>query len=240
MKKLFKSLSVFEIILWIFSMTAVILSTVLSAEPDYFSMTASLFGVTSLIYIAKGYPIGQILMLVFATFYAVISFEKAYYGEMITYLGMTLPMAVISIVSWMRHPYDKSGEVKVNHISLKSLLGVFLITGAVTVVFYFILRALNTANLLLSTFSVATSFFSVFLTFLRSPLYALGFVANDIVIITLWVIAALSDSGAYSVVVCFAVFFVNDLYGFINWRRMDKKQRENEIAVSQNTAQGSK
>ena len=89
MKKLLSSLTPFEIALWIFSVAAVVLSTVLSSEPDYFSMVASLFGVSSRIYIAKGMPIGQMLMLVFASFYAVISFEKAYYGEMFTYLGMT-------------------------------------------------------------------------------------------------------------------------------------------------------
>ena len=138
---------------------------------------------------------------------------------------MTLPMAVISIISWMRHPYDESGEVKVNRLSPKGFLGVFLVSAAVTVAFYFILGAFNTTNLLVSTFSVATSFFSVFLTYLRSPWYAIGFVFNDIVIITLWVLAALEDPGAWSVVVCFGVFFINDLYGFINWRRMDRRQR---------------
>ena len=232
MKKLFTCLTPFEIVLWAGSVIAIVLSTVLSGEPDYFAMTASLFGVTSLIYIAKGMPVGQMLMLVFATFYAMISFEKAYYGEMVTYMGMTLPMAVISMISWLKNPYDKSGEVKVNRLSFKMLLVVALTTLGVTAVFYFILKALNTANLLISTFSVATSFFAVFLTFLRSPLYALGYVANDVVIILLWILAAIEDPGAYSVVVCFAVFFVNDLYGFINWRKIDKRQRENPATPS--------
>jgi len=34
----------------------------------------------------------------------------------------------------------------------------------------------------------------------------------------------IEDPGAYSVVACFAVFFINDVYGFVSWRRMDKKQ----------------
>ena len=225
MKNPFKNLTRFEIGLWIFSMIVVILSSVFSGDIDYVSLIASLFGVTSLIFIARGYPIGQALMLIFATMYAFLAFEKAYYGEMITYMGMTLPMAVFSLVSWMRHPYDQSGEVKVNRLSKKALLGVTLVTLAVTVVFYFILAALNTANLIVSTFSVATSFFAVFLTYLRSPLYAIGYVANDVVIIILWVLAAMKDPGADSVVACFSVFFINDVYGFISWRRMDKRQR---------------
>lgn len=100
----------------------------------------------------------------------------------------------------------------------------WLLTAAVTAGFYFILRALGTANLLPSTISVTTSFLAVYLTFRRSPLYALGYAANDVVLIILWLLAARSDKGYLSVVVCFAVFLVNDIYGFLNWRRMEKKQ----------------
>ena len=99
-----------------------------------------------------------------------------------------------------------------------------LLTGAVTLLFYFILRYFHTANLLPSTISVTTSFLAVYLTFRRSPLYALGYAANDVVLIVLWLLAARSDKGYLSVVVCFAAFLANDLYGFINWRRMEKKQ----------------
>lgn len=100
----------------------------------------------------------------------------------------------------------------------------WLLTAAVTAAFYFILKALGTANLLPSTVSVTTSFLAVYLTFRRSPLYALGYAANDVVLIILWLLAARSDKGYLSVVVCFAVFLVNDIYGFLNWRRMEKKQ----------------
>ena len=82
----------------------------------------------------------------------------------------------------------------------------------------------DTANLLPSTVSVTTSFLAVFLTFRRSPYYALAYAANDIVLIVLWVLASMEDIHYVSVVVCFVVFFVNDMYGFISWRRMAKRQ----------------
>ena len=56
---------------------------------------------------------GQILTVIFSILYAIASWQCRYYGEMITYLGMTMPIAVLSIVSWIRHPYEKGGsEVK--------------------------------------------------------------------------------------------------------------------------------
>lgn len=95
----------------------------------------------------------------------------------------------------------------------------------VTAVFYGVLAAFDTANLIISTLSVATSFVAAYLTFRRSPYYALAYAANDVVLIALWTLAAWEDRTYVSVVVCFAAFLVNDLYGFVRWKRMEKRQR---------------
>ena len=105
----------------------------------------------------------------------------------------------------------------------EALLSV-LLTGAVTYVFFFILRAFGTQNLALSTLSVATSFLAVYLTFRRSAQYALAYAANDVVLIALWVIAARTDASYVSVAVCFVMFLVNDLYGYVSWQRMRRRQ----------------
>ena len=100
-----------------------------------------------------------------------------------------------------------------------------LLTVAVTAAFYGVLRAFDTANLLPSTLSVTTSFAAVYLTFRRSPYFALAYAANDVVLILLWVLAAAEDVAYLSVVICFALFLVNDVYGFISWKRMEKRQQ---------------
>ena len=106
----------------------------------------------------------------------------------------------------------------------------FLFAAAVTVAFYFILKYFNTNNLIFSTISVTTSFIAVYLTFKRSPLYALGYAANDIVLIILWALATAEDMSYVSVTVCFCVFLFNDFYGFINWQKI--KKRQNTVVVS--------
>lgn len=174
--------------------------------------------------VAKGYVIGQILTVIFAVFYGIISFYFAYYGEMITYLGMSAPMAIMSAVSWAKNPYRGSSEVKIRRVSRKNVLLIFLMTGAVTALFYFILKALDTENLFFSTVSVSTSFLAVAFTFMRSHYYALAYAANDVVLIILWVLASLEDSSYIPMVVCFTVFLMNDIYGFVNWQRMKKRQ----------------
>ncbi len=220
-----------EWILWLGSLATVLLCFALFGGEGYLSLAASLLGVTALIFCAKGHPAGQVMILVFSCLYGYISFTFAYYGEMITYLCMTAPMAVVALVSWLTHPYKGNrAQVSVGRLAGKDWGWLALLTVSVTVVFYFILAYFHTANLIPSTVSVTTSFAAAFLTYKRSPWFALAYAANDLVLIVLWGLASLADPSYVSVLVCFAVFFVNDLYGFLNWRRMGKAQRRETVA----------
>ena len=216
-----------ERILWALSVSAVIAVFVLFDRGNGLALIASLIGVTSLLFNAKGNPVGQLLMIAFSALYGYISYTFCYFGEMVTYLGMTAPMAAVALVSWLKNPYrGNRAEVKVNQISRKEHALMWLLTVLVTVLFYFILAHFRTANLLPSTLSVTTSFLAVYLTFRRSPYFALGYAANGMILIVLWTLAALEDLSYVSVAVCFAVFLVNDLYGFLSWRKMEKRQAE--------------
>ena len=158
-----RSLSKFERGLWLFSLAGVTLSSVLSPVFDPLSLTASLIGVTALIFVAKGDPLGQVLTVVFSVFYGGISWTFRYYGEMITYLGMSAPMAALAVVSWLRNPYEQGkAEVRVNRLKLPEICLLAVLTMLVTALFYFILAFFGTANLLPSTISVTTSFLASF------------------------------------------------------------------------------
>ena len=214
-----------ELAIWSVSVALIIISFLLFDKGSMLSLIASLIGATSLILNAKGNPIGQIMVIIFSILYGIISYSFAYYGEMITYLCMTAPMALIALISWIRHPFNgKRSEVEVCRLKQSEYLGIILLTIIITVIFYFILKALNTANLIPSTISVATSFLAVLLTYKRSPAFALAYAANDIVLIILWSIASFEDSSYLSVVVCFLIFLLNDIYGYINWNRIYRRQ----------------
>lgn len=214
-----------ELILWSVSVLFIIISFCIFDRESYLTLSASLIGTTSLIFNAKGNPIGQALMIVFSLLYGIISFTFSYYGEMITYLGMTMPMALFALISWLRNPYkENKAEVKVNSISKKEQILMWILTLSVTFVFFYILDYFNTANIVPSTISVTTSFLGVYLTFRRCPIFALAYAANDIVLIVLWVMASIYDVKYISVVVCFIAFLVNDIYGYISWQRMKRRQ----------------
>ncbi|MBQ7897390.1 MAG: nicotinamide mononucleotide transporter [Clostridia bacterium] len=225
LKRLNNYFTIFEKILWTSSVALILLSYFLFASTDGLTLAASVIGVTALILGAKGNPLSQILMIVFSIIYGIISYTFEYYGEMITYLGMSMPMAAFSLVSWLRNPYKgKKSEVEVGSLKKYEYLLIFFLTLFVTVIFYFILKVFGTANLIPSTVSVTTSFLAVYLTFRRNPYFALAYALNDVVLIILWILAAMTNISYVSVIICFLVFLANDIYGFVSWQKMKKRQ----------------
>ena len=224
MKKILGTLNKFDIILYSSGVICSILGFIIFKNTEYLNLINTILGLTALIFIAKGNPFGQFLTIVFSIIYGIISFSFKYYGELITYVCLTGPAAVASLISWLKNLNGEKLEVKVNELKIKEYIFLFFLSSIVTIAFYFILNALNTNNLLLSTFSVFTSFTASYLTFRRSRFYALGYVANDIVLIILWILASISSKEYVSVVICFIFFLINDLYGFINWNKLYKNQ----------------
>ena len=225
MKKLTNYFTKGELILWGSSAGLILVSFWIFDRVNFMTLAASLIGITSLIFNAKGNPIGQALMIVFSLLYGAISYTFSYFGEMITYLGMTGPMALLALICWLRNPFQGNhAEVAVNRIGKWEYVGMYALTVVVTLVFYFILDYFHTANIVPSTLSVTTSFIAVYLTFRRSPYFALAYAANDVVLIVLWILAAKEDISYLSVIICFVMFLINDLYGFINWKRMEQRQ----------------
>lgn len=219
------SLSKKEWALWIGSLLIVALSNLMSGNFDPLTLIAASVGVTSLIFAAKGNVWAQILMIIFSILYGIISFRFRYWGEMMTYLGMSMPMAVWSAITWIKNPSEGGkSEVAIQKLTRKHILALTASAVAVTAVFYFILKALDTPNILFSTISVTTSFLAASLTMLRSSYYALGYAANDIVLVILWVAASAKDPSYIPVAVNFSIFFLNDMYGFASWKKREAKQ----------------
>ena len=203
------------------SLAIVILSNLLSTDIDVLTLVSACVGITSLIFAAKGNVWAQILMVIFSILYGLISWQFRYWGEMITYIGMTMPMAVWSTITWIKNPSESGQEVAIQKLTRKHVAGIAAAGVIVTAVFYMILKALDTPNILFSTISITTSFLAASLTMLRSSYYALGYASNDIILIIMWVLASIENPAYIPVVVNFIIFFFNDMYGFVSWKRRE-------------------
>ena len=216
-----KSLTKKEWCLWLGSLFIVVISNVLTESIDLITIIAACVGITSLIFAAKGNVWAQILMIIFSILYGIISWRFRYWGEMITYLGMTMPMAIWSTITWIKNPAPNGKEVAIQKLKPSHILGIIVSGTVITWIFYLILSALNTPNIVFSTISITTSFLAATLTMLRSSYYALGYASNDIVLILLWTMASMENPVYIPVVVNFTIFFFNDMYGFLCWKKRE-------------------
>ena len=211
------------------SLAVVILCNGLAGQASLSTRLGSILGVVALIFMAKGDVWGQILTVVFSILYGVTSWQFRYYGEMLTYLGMTLPMAVLAVFSWLRHPYEgNTAQVEIHRLTRRQWGWMVVLTVLVTAVLGVVLWWLKTPNLLWSIVSVATSFLASYLTFCRSSYYAIAYAANDVVLIVLWVLASVKDPGFTPMIGCFSMFLLNDLYAFSSWKGREKTQHTGE------------
>ncbi len=213
MQKLLRYFTKTELALWGISVALILVAFLAFDRSNYMTVTASMVGATSLIFNAKGNPIGQALMILFSLLYGLISYTFSYFGEMITYLGMTAPMALFALITWLRNPFGGNrAEVAVSQLKLFEGYLMLLLTAVVTFGFYFILEVFETANIIPSTLSVATSFIAVYLTFRRSPYFALAYAANDVVLIVLWARASFENITYISVLICFVMLLKLPMY----------------------------
>ncbi len=225
MKKFLSQFSTFEKVLYFASISIIILCSLIFGNFDVSNTICSLIGATALIFVSKGNPIGQLLTVVFGIFYAIISFRLRLFSEVITYAGMTSPIALIALITWIKNRYDKY-EVKIAKLTKCKILGLAISVIPVTAFMSFIMVKFNTPYIFLSTTSIFTSYIAAYLTVCRSPYYALGYSINDIVLIALWSLATKKDISYISIVVCFVVFLTNDIYGLYNWNKLKKIQKQ--------------
>jgi nicotinamide mononucleotide transporter PnuC len=226
-KKIIKYFTPVEWVLWLGGIAAIIIGFIVGEEKNYLSLASSILGVTCIMFNAKGSVWGQFIAIGFAVTYAILAYTKNYYGEMIIYLALMLPIHISSIVIWLKNKSDNSErlEVKINTLSKKEYIIAAVIACALCVAFYFALRALGTDNLIISTISLITSLAAAYLMLRRCEYFAICFVLNDVILIALWSLKLYSDGiSVLPSVMSFVIFLANDSYSFYSWKKIKRRQ----------------
>ena len=176
--------------------------------------------------LAKGKYSCYIIGIISTFFYAFVSYNNSYYGEVIIAMCCTLPLMIVGLVNWLKHQ-DNTNTVVIKEISKKELIIVLFSQAIMFVGYYYLLKVFNTNNLLVSTFSIVASIIATYLTARRSEYGFVGFIINDIIIITLWSIPVIGgNTNLIPVLLCPVLLLINDIYGVYNWKKIKNKQKE--------------
>jgi len=227
MSKYFKEWTRFEKIL-LFGSVLLVSIVGIMFKSDFLTTICSIVGIITALLLAKGKNLGQIFGLLIVALYSIVSFKNGYYGEMIIYLGIMLPMYIAGIISWIKHQNKETNTVEVNDIKLKEWIVLFIASILSFTFIYFLLKSFNTNQLFISSLSVIDSLFAVYLGVRRSKYSFYFYVVNDIILILLWGIPVVTGNILLIPMVFNPLInLVNDLYGIYNWRKLEEKQKKN-------------
>lgn len=230
MKNFLKSWNLFEKLFLLISLLIIIICFFLGTDKNILSLVTSILGVITVIFGAKGLVWAPVVNLLYNIVYIILSYTQGFYGEVLIYIFMMTPINIAMIISWLKNKSKEDENiVEVNKLNKKEYILLFGFTLVVAFGFYFILKALNTTALFISTISLIDSFIATYLLYRRCSNYALSYIVNDIILIVLWFYAIRNNGIAYlPMVLSFLVFLVNDIYGLISWKKRERKQNEKE------------
>lgn len=229
-KEYFKDWTKFELTFLISGLLISVLSSIMFNGTIIDTLYTSLYLVTALL-MSKGKVECYFIGFVSVFFYGIVSYNQAYYGELIITIFLTFPIMIIGIISWLRHQDRDNDTVIISSLSkieiTVALLSQVILFGA----YYLLLKAFNTDLLIISSISVITSVLASYFEARRSEISLICYIANDFIIITLWLIPIINGSTKLiPVLVGPILLLINDIYGTYNWKRIKKKQKEKGIA----------
>ena len=222
--KLFKDWTNFEKIL-LFGSIIIVSIVGVCFKSDLLTISCSIVGIITALLLAKGKNLGQVFGLLITVLYSIVSFKNKYYGEVLIYTLLMLPMYIIGIITWIKHKNKKTNSVEINSIKRKEWIIVSIIFILVFIGIYYLLKTFNTSELLVSTISVLASLFAIYLQVRRSKYSFSFYLINDVVLMFLWGIPVIH--GSYILIPMLlnpTINFINDAYGFYNWKKTEKIQ----------------
>ena len=193
---------------------------------QWYVVISSLLGIFCVFTQAKGKVATQFIGIVYFAFYVFISYKQAFYSEAILYLGIMIPLYIYGAIHWLAHR-DKKDQVVIvrSNLSWQEWLISMIVIAGVSVGVYFVLKALNTAELIVSTLSFVSMLPSVYLLVRRCKWNQVAFLINDTILPILWIILIVNGNLAFIPMVIGHVFqIVYDVYGLIEWIKLEKKQ----------------
>ncbi len=185
---------------------------------------------TTAILMSKGKVESYFIGFFSVFFYGIVSYNQGYYGELLITIFLTFPIMIVGIISWLKHQ-DKDDDVVISSLSKKEIIFAFSSQLILFWAYYFLLKSFNTDLLVISSCSIVTSVLASYFEARRSELSLFCYIANDLIIITLWVIPIVKgNTSLISVFMGPLLLLVNDIYGSYNWKRLKNIQKEKGMA----------
>ena len=229
-KKFFSDWNLFEKVFLVVGISLNILANVIWGW-DIVNFLYVLASFLTTLFMAKGKVASYFIGIVSVIFYGIVSYNQGYYGELLIMIFLTFPIMIVGIVEWLKHIDKDEDVVIIKDLKKKEIVIAFASQLILYWGYYLLLKTFNTDLLILSSLSVVTSVLASYFEARRSEFSLFCYIANDLIIISLWIIPIFyGQTALISVLVGPLLLLVNDIYGSCNWIRLKRHQIQKGIS----------
>ena len=211
---------------WLAAATAVILGLSLYWKDSPVSLWAALTGVWCVILTGKGKRSSFLFGTVNVVFYAMISFQARYYGEVMLNILYYLPMNFVGWFAWKKHMNEETGEVVKRRFPRNRRVWVYGLTAAAILLYGLVLKALGGNLPYVDSMSTVVSVTAQILSVKRLTEQWVLWIVVDVVTVVMWGINFAQGGETVATLARWSVYLINAVIMYIRWNR---EGRANEV-----------
>jgi len=226
LKEYFKDWNLYERI-WLFAFTAVNIWLFFVWHDSWIGLTASLTGMICVILVAKGKISNYYFGFVNIVAYAYVAYQNKYYGDFMLNAYFYFPMQFVGLYFWIKHRNKQKtkDDVSVNYLGLKEKISWFMVSVAAIFVYGLYLQHITGRLPFVDSTTTILSIVATILMTRRVTEQWLLWIVVDVVSIYMWVYRIIQGSSDISMIVMWTAFLVNAVYGYYNWRKLEKEAK---------------
>ena len=203
-----------------------IVSSLLGEGWDTLGFIVAVTGIVNLVLCARGNIWNYIFGIIYNAIYVYISWKSRLYADSAIYLLYYLPMQFVGWFSWKKNQNQDSGAVNVRHLNKRMAL-LLLVAAAVlipTFAWLLGLPAIGDSQPWLDATTTVVSILAMYMMVKAIAEQWYIWIALDAIQTVKWAIATIrGEEHAALMLVMFAFFLANAVYGLIQWNGLAKQ-----------------
>ena len=210
----------------ILSLSIILLSIIVHAiirNDNPIALISAICGITYTFIAGKGNPICYLFGVTGSSFYCILSYQNALWGNLLLYAMYYLPMQVVGYLQWNKNLKEGQSDIvkiRLPKKDLTILVSVMLILSSIT---YFILVYTGDKHPLLDSITTIFSLGGMYLTVRRAIEQWQFWMIVNALAFTMWLSVALSGARVYSTVAMWGVYLLLAFYFYYDWKKEFKK-----------------
>ena len=203
-----------------------IASSLLGEGWDTLGFIVAVTGIVNLVLCAKGHIWNYFFGIIYNAIYVYISWKSRLYADSAIYLLYYLPMQFVGWFQWSRNRNQESGAVNAVHLTRKMALVLLAVAAVLIPLFAWILSrpAIADAQPWLDATTTVVSILAMYMMVKAIAEQWYIWIVLDAVQVIKWTVATVQgQEHAALMLVMFAFFLANAIYGLIQWNGLAKR-----------------